>query len=56
MFEILKLQFPIGRSALAHPLEGELPSCMVSALSAALLAGGVTALVGLFCIGLVKDT
>ncbi|KAI0748426.1 plasma-membrane choline transporter-domain-containing protein [Daedaleopsis nitida] len=27
-----------------------------SALSAALLAGGVTALVGLFCIGLVKDT
>ena len=27
-----------------------------SALSASLLAGGVTALVGLFCIGLVKDT
>ena len=27
-----------------------------SALSAALLAGGVTALVGMFCIGLVKDT
>ena len=27
-----------------------------SALSASLLAGAVTALVGLFCIGLVKDT
>lgn len=26
------------------------------ALGAALLAGGVSALVGLFCVGLVKDT
>jgi hypothetical protein len=26
------------------------------ALGAAMLAGGVTALVGLFCVGLVKDT
>ena len=27
-----------------------------SALGAAVLAGGVTALVGLFCVGLVEDT
>lgn len=50
----LTLTFPFALTTylfVAHTLNA--PD---QALSAALLAGGVTALVGLFCVGLIKDT
>ncbi|EMD38127.1 hypothetical protein CERSUDRAFT_82365 [Gelatoporia subvermispora B] len=50
----LTLTFPFALGTylfVAHTLDAP-----QQALSAAMLAGGVTALVGLFCIGLVKDT
>lgn len=50
----LTLTFPFALLTylfVAHTL-----SAPESALGAALLAGGVTALVGLFCVGLVEDT
>lgn len=49
----LTLTFPFALTTylfVAHTLNA--PD---SALSAALLAGGVTAIVGLFCVGLVQD-
>ncbi len=50
----LTMTFPFALTTylfVAHTLDA--PN---QALSASLLAGGVTALVGLFCIGLIKDT
>lgn len=50
----LTLTFPFALSTylfVAHTL-----SAPEQALGASLLAGGVTALVGLFCVGLVRDT
>ena len=53
-FAPLTLTFPFALSAylfVAHTL-----GAPAQALGAAVLAGGVTALVGMFCVGLVKDT
>jgi hypothetical protein len=53
-FAPLTLMFPFALTTylfVAHTL-----GAPDQALGAALLAGGVTALVGLFCVGLVKDT
>lgn len=50
----LTLSFPFALTTylfVAHTLNAP-----QQALGAAVLAGGVTALVGLFCVGLVKDT
>ena len=50
----LTLSFPFALTTylfVAHTLNAP-----QQALGAAVLAGGVTAIVGLFCVGLVKDT
>lgn len=50
----LTLTFPFALTTylfVAHTLNAP-----EQALGAAVLAGGVTALVGMFCVGLVKDT
>lgn len=50
----LTLTFPFALTTylfVAHTL-----GAPEQALAAAVLAGGVTALVGLFCVGLIKDT
>lgn len=66
--DILSLSAPLALLTIA-PLTMTLPFALTTylfvahtlnapeqALGAALLAGGVTSLVGLFCVGLVKDT
>jgi hypothetical protein len=66
--DIISLSAPLALLTIA-PLTMTLPFALTTylfvahtlnapeqALGAALLAGGVTSLVGLFCVGLVKDT